>query len=120
MLMPPKSTRSRLTLGSSGLVGVYRGTSVTSCPRASSSTASALSREQLPQYMPAAPAVIERILIRRTLPPEGGSYRPHGERSTSQRRTLERPGTKEEINQVPFVRLQPVQLDGRHRTEIQA
>jgi hypothetical protein len=62
MLMPPKSTRSRLTLGSSGLVGVYRGTSVTSCPRASNSTASALSREQLPQYIPAAPAVIDRIL----------------------------------------------------------
>ena len=36
---------------------------MTSCPRASSSTASALSREQLPQYMPAAPAVIERILM---------------------------------------------------------
>src|SRR5438093_6744841 len=65
MLIPPKSTRSRLTLVSSGLVGVYSGTSVTSWPRAISSTASALSREQLPQYIPAAPAVMERILISR-------------------------------------------------------
>src|SRR6185436_11411352 len=63
MLMPPNSTRSRLTFGSSGLVGVYRGRSVTSCPRAISSTASALSREQLPQYIPAAPAVTDKILI---------------------------------------------------------
>src|SRR5437870_1017328 len=37
--------------------------SVTSWPRASSSTASALSRRQLPQYIPAAPAVMDRILI---------------------------------------------------------
>src|SRR5207247_8957482 len=37
--------------------------SVTSWPRASSSTARALSRRQLPQYIPAAPAVTDRILI---------------------------------------------------------
>src|SRR6267378_1832365 len=66
MLMPPNSTRSRLTFASSGLVGVYNGRSVTSWPRASSSTASALSREQLPQYIPAAPAVMDRIFIAAT------------------------------------------------------
>src|SRR5437867_3807831 len=66
MLMPPNRTRLRLTLASSGLVGVYSGSSVTSCPRFNSSTANALSREQLPQYIPAAPAVIERIF---TTPP---------------------------------------------------
>src|SRR5262245_25803423 len=63
MLIPPNSTRSSLTFVSSGLVGVYIGINVTSWPRASSSTASALSRAQLPQYIPAEPAVIERIFI---------------------------------------------------------
>src|SRR5438552_2376965 len=66
--MPPKSTRRRLTFGSSVRVGVYTGTSVTSWPRAISSVASALSRKQLPQYIPAAPAVIERILTRHQSP----------------------------------------------------
>src|SRR5438105_9921062 len=73
MLMPPNSTRSRLTFASSGLVGVYSGRSVTSWPRASSSTASALSREQLPQYIPAAPAVIERIRITTPRSTPGGA-----------------------------------------------
>src|SRR5688572_8946835 len=40
--------------------------SVTSCPRAINSAASPLSRKQLPQYIPAAPAVIDRIFM--TLP----------------------------------------------------
>src|SRR6266852_9868583 len=104
MLMPPNSTRSRLTFASSGLVGVYNGRSVTSCPRASSSTASALSREQLPQYMPAAPAVSERIFTRAP---------------ASYLRRLERPRAEEEIYQVTLVRLQPVQLRRRHRTDVQ-
>jgi hypothetical protein len=34
-----------------------------SWPRAISSIASALSRRQLPQYIPAAPAVIDKILM---------------------------------------------------------
>ena len=59
--MPPKKTFSWLTFGSSVSVGVYNGTSVTSCPWRSISVASALSRRQEPQYIPAAPAVICRI-----------------------------------------------------------
>src|SRR5688572_8491328 len=62
MLIPPISTFEALTLGSSTSVGVYAGCSVTSCPRAISAVASELSRRQLPQYIPAAPAVMERIL----------------------------------------------------------
>src|ERR1041384_3492101 len=56
-----------LTFSSSVRVGVSIGTSRTSCPCLSSSAASALSRRQLPQYIPAAPAVIDRILIARFL-----------------------------------------------------
>ena len=63
--MPPKSTSGRLTFFSSVRVGVYTGMSVTSCPRAINSTASPLSRKQLPQYIPAAPAVIDRMRIDR-------------------------------------------------------
>jgi len=64
--MPPKNTgRPALTFGSSVTVGVYTGNSVTSCPRAISSAASALSRRQLPQNMSAAPAVMERMFMRR-------------------------------------------------------
>src|SRR5579862_604781 len=62
--MPPNSTFERLTLGSSVRSGVYSGSSVTSWPRVMSSAASALSRRQLPQYMPPAPAVMERIFMR--------------------------------------------------------
>jgi hypothetical protein len=47
--------------GSSVSVGVYTGSRVTSCPRAMSSAASALSRRQLPQNMSPAPAVMLRI-----------------------------------------------------------
>src|SRR5258708_23358290 len=61
--MPPNSTVERLTLGSSVRSGVYSGSNVTSWPRATSSAASALSRRQLPQYMPPAPAVMERIFM---------------------------------------------------------
>src|SRR6187397_624277 len=65
--MPPNNTRPpALTLGSSVRTGVYIGTSDTSCPRAINSAASPLSRKQLPQYIPAAPAVIDRIFM--TLP----------------------------------------------------
>src|SRR5437870_10246490 len=109
MLMPPNSTRLRLTLASSGFVGVYSGRSVTLWPRARSSTASALSREQLPQYIPAAPAVIERIFIRASRLAPCASY--FG--------GLERPRAKEELENVAFVRLQPVQLRRRHGAEVQ-
>src|SRR5713101_602996 len=128
MLMPPNSTRSRLTLASSVVVGVYSGRSVTSWPRAISSTASALSREQLPQYMPAAPAVMDRIFIelaqrRARLSAErcGSPERLalHIAPATLQLRGLERPGTEQELDEVAFVRLQPVQLRGRHRPEVE-
>ena len=61
--MPPKSTSGRLTFSSSVRVGVYTGISVTSCPRVINSAASPLSRKQLPQYIPAAPAVMDRIFM---------------------------------------------------------
>ena len=58
MLTPPKKIRGALTLASSVRVGVYIGSSSTSCPSAISAVANALSRIQLPQYMPPAPAVM--------------------------------------------------------------
>ncbi len=64
MLMPPKKMRPDETFSSSVNVGVYSGTSVTSCPMRISSRARLLSRMQLPQYMLAAPAVICRIRMR--------------------------------------------------------
>ena len=60
--MPPKTTWCWLTLRSSVRVGVYTGVSTTSCPRAMSADASALSRRQLPQYICPAPPVNDRIL----------------------------------------------------------
>src|SRR5688500_15420465 len=101
--MPPNSTRCSLTFGSSVRVGVYTGTRCTSCPCASSSAASALSRKQLPQYIPAAPAVIERIFME---PPP--SHR------------LEGPRPEQELDDVAFVRLHPVQAGRRHRPEVEA
>ena len=77
---------------------------MTSWPRARSSAASALSRRQLPQYIAPAPPVNERIRMRV---------------SGSALRRLERPRAEQEIDDVAFVRLQPVELDGRHRTEVE-
>src|SRR3954454_16119164 len=61
--MPPKNTCAPLTFLSSVRVGVYTGVSTTSCPLASSSAASALSRRQVPQYIVPAPPVNDRIRI---------------------------------------------------------
>src|SRR3954471_20533852 len=61
--MPPKNTCAPLTLRSSVRVGVYTGVSTTSCPFASSSAASALSRRRVPQYIVPAPPVNDRIRI---------------------------------------------------------
>src|SRR5713101_5983981 len=114
--MPPNSTVERLTSGSSVRSGVYSGSNVTSWPRATSSAASALSRRQLPQYMPPAPAVMERIFMRReTLP--GRTREP---RAPLQRRPLKRARAEQKFDDVAFVRLEPVELDGRNRTEIQS
>ena len=63
--MPPKK---HVPAADVPLVGQRRRVdrlSTTSCPRASSSAASALSRRQLPQYMLPAPPVSDRILTRR-------------------------------------------------------
>src|SRR5260370_14034620 len=105
--MPPNSTVGRLTLGSSVRSGVYSGSNVTSWPRATSSAASALSRRQLPQYMPPAPAVMERIFTLST-------------RACLQRRGLKRACAEQKLDDVAFVRLEPVELDGWNRTEIQS
>ena len=59
-------------------VGAYTGSSVKSCPRAISSAASALSRKQLPQYIPAAPAVMERTRMGVTARPSGTRARGTG------------------------------------------
>ena len=62
--MPPKKTRPSLTLRLVGARGrVERQQHRRRGRGASSSVASALSRRQLPQYMFAAPAVMERMLI---------------------------------------------------------
>src|SRR3954470_8788598 len=103
--MPPKNTCAPLTFLSSVRVGVYTGVSTTSCPLASSSAASALSRRQLPQYIVPAPPVNERILIRYSL------------RSYLGR--LERARAEQKVDDVAFVRLEPVELNRRNRTEIQ-
>src|SRR5262245_45133718 len=105
--MPPNRTFGRVTLGSSVRSGVYSGISVTSWPLAISSVASALSWRQLPQYIPPAPAVMERIFIDGRPPP-------------LYRRGLERAGAEQEIDDVALVRLQPVELNRRHRSEIQS
>src|SRR6187431_1599947 len=104
MLMPPNRTVGALTFGSSTSVGVYTGCSVTSWPRASNSAASALSRRQLPQYIPAAPAVMKRIFIR----------------SGSHRRGLQRARAVQEIDDIAFVGLEPVQPNRGDRAEIEA
>jgi hypothetical protein len=56
-LTPPKKTRSTLTSSSSVRIGVYVGISWTSTPIRVSAAASVLSCMQLPQNIPAAPAV---------------------------------------------------------------
>ena len=75
--MPPNTTWCWLTLRSSVRVGVYTGVSTTSCPRAMSADASALSRRQLPQYIGPAPPVNDRILtttLRASGPAEAGRH----------------------------------------------
>src|SRR5262245_8174296 len=98
-----------------------------------SSRASPLSRKQLPQYMPAAPAVIDRI---RMAPATGcglrawiagGSERRSGTSAIwpgarslrSYRSILIRPRPEEELDDVALVRLTPVELCGRHRPQIE-
>src|SRR5512134_339309 len=100
--MPPKKTWPSLTFASSVRVGVYTGRSRTSWPRSSSSRASALSRRQLPQYMPPAPAVMWRS---RT---SGGAREP-----------LQGPPHVEVLEEVALVRLVPAHLPRGQRAEVQ-
>src|SRR6202790_1315557 len=116
--MPPNSTVERLTFGSSVRSGVYSGSNVTSWPRATSSAARAVSRRQLPQYMPPAPAVMERIFMYRLTNHDFQLSALSFQRL--QRRRLERARAEQELDDVAFVRLEPVELDGRNRTEIQS
>src|SRR6202043_2340713 len=106
--MPPNSTFERLTLGSSVRSGVYSGSSVTSWPRATSSAASALSRRQLPQYMPPAPAVMERIFMYRLTNHDFQLSALSSQLSALsfqrlQRRRLERARAEQELDDVAFV-----------------
>ena len=58
-LIPPKKVGVAPTVGaSSSVIGKYRGTITVSWPCRRSSATKALSRKQLPQYMPPAPGVI--------------------------------------------------------------
>src|SRR4029453_10001664 len=78
------------------------GSSETSCPRAISSAASALSRRQLPQYMPPAPAVMSRTLT--VAPSRGGP--------------LDRAPLVEVLEQVALGRLVPADPHGGNRAQV--
>src|SRR5262245_12653026 len=66
MLIPPKNTFFCEASGSSTLIGMYAGMSSASWPRLRSAVTSVLSRMQLPQYMPAAPAVMNAMRMARS------------------------------------------------------
>src|SRR5260221_11545972 len=80
------------------------GRSDTSWPRAISCAARALSRRQLPQYMPPAPAVIWRIRTRYL-----GRPRP----------SLQRAPDVEVLEQVALVGLVPAHLITRYRAQVE-
>src|ERR687884_204525 len=105
--MPPKKTFSRLTFGSSVSVGVYMGSNTTSWPRAINSAASALSRRQVPQYMLAAPAVMDRILISIEFSSSNGDG------------ALEGAARVQVLEQISLVRLVPVDAGRRHGPQVQ-
>src|SRR5262245_9137881 len=75
----------------------------------------------MPQYMPAEPAVMERIFtITRLLDYPITRLPAFPIIQCSELLGLEGSGPEEELDESALVRLQPVQLDCRHRSEVES